>query len=146
RSCSFSFAVSWPKISMLPRAGVSNPTTTRSSTDLPVPEPPTTPSTSPRRTSRSRLRWIERPPNRVLSPRTRMIGSPASSMPWADSSGALSDMQVGEDDREAGVEHDHQEDRLDDRDGGEASDALGALRHLEALIAADHRDDGGEER
>ena len=39
---------------MLPASGRFSPMMVRSSTDLPVPEPPTTPSTSPRRTSRSR--------------------------------------------------------------------------------------------
>ena len=38
----------------VPAAGRLSPTMVRSSTDLPVPEPPTTPITSPRRTSRSR--------------------------------------------------------------------------------------------
>ncbi len=46
-----------------------------SSTDLPVPEPPTTPSTSPRRTSRSSPSWIVWAPNRVTSPRTRITAA-----------------------------------------------------------------------
>src|SRR5579863_71086 len=114
---------------MVPLAAGNNPTMTRSSTDLPVPEPPTTPITSPRSTSRSRLRWIVRPPRRVLRPCTRMIGDPEPLTPLPCAAG--SDMEIGEDDGEAGVEHDHQEDRFDHGDGGEAAHALGALRDLE---------------
>ena len=38
----------WPKTSTSPSRGWIRPMMERSSTDLPVPEPPTTPSTSPR--------------------------------------------------------------------------------------------------
>ena len=48
---------SWPRTSIRPRSGRSRPRIVRSSTDLPVPEPPTMPITSPRRTSRSRPSW-----------------------------------------------------------------------------------------
>jgi hypothetical protein len=40
--------MSTPKTFTLPAAGRISPTMERRSTDLPVPEPPTTPSTSPR--------------------------------------------------------------------------------------------------
>ncbi len=40
--------VCWPNTSMLPSSGSLSPMMERSSTDLPAPEPPTTPSTSPR--------------------------------------------------------------------------------------------------
>ena len=40
----------------------------RISTDLPVPEPPTTPMISPRLTSRSRLSWMTWSPKLFLSP------------------------------------------------------------------------------
>ena len=55
-------------------------------------------------------------------------------------------MEVREHDGERGVEDDDQEYRFDHGDGGEAADALGALRHLEPLITADQRDHHREER
>ncbi len=44
------------------------------------------------------------------------------------------------------VEHDHAEDTLDHRAGRERADALGAAPHLQALEAADGRDDEAEHR
>ena len=49
----------------------------RISTDLPVPDPPTTPRISPRRTVRSRSSWITWSPNWFLRPRTTITGSPS---------------------------------------------------------------------
>ncbi len=51
----------------------------RSNTDLPLPEPPTTPSTSPRLTSRSIPSWMVTAPKRVTTPRTRIAMSSGSS-------------------------------------------------------------------
>ena len=56
------------------RAGVCRPMIERISTDLPVPEPPTTPMISPRRTSRSSPSWTTCSPKAFLRPRTAMIG------------------------------------------------------------------------
>jgi hypothetical protein len=53
RSASFAWSISTPSTSSDPAAGRIRPMISFSSTDLPVPEPPTTPSTSPRLTSRS---------------------------------------------------------------------------------------------
>src|SRR5713226_2227234 len=107
----------------------------RSSTDLPLPEPPTTPSTSPRRTSRSSWSCSTRPPRRVTSPRTRMMGP-----------SARSDMELREEDRERGIDEDHQEDRFDHGEGGGSADALGAPFDGEPATTADDGDAGGEER
>ena len=46
----------------------------RSSTDLPLPEPPTMPNTSPARMSASRPSCTTWAPNRFTMPRTAMIG------------------------------------------------------------------------
>ena len=43
-----------PRTSISPASGVCSPMTDRSSTDLPVPDPPTTPRISPRHTVKSR--------------------------------------------------------------------------------------------
>ena len=45
---------SWPKTLTVPPCGCRRPMMVLSSTDLPVPDPPTTPKISPRRTTRSR--------------------------------------------------------------------------------------------
>ena len=63
-----------PSTSISPSAGVCRPMIERISTDLPVPEPPTTPRISPRQTSRSRSSWMTCSPKRLASPRTVMIG------------------------------------------------------------------------
>ena len=55
RSASDPLTTSVPRTLMLPRAGRFRPTMLRSKTDLPVPDPPTIPSTSPRHTSKSRF-------------------------------------------------------------------------------------------
>src|SRR5260370_4911313 len=137
-----SLEMSWPNTSTVRWCGGIRPTTTRSNSDFPVPEPPTTPSTSPRCTSRSRLRWIAGLPSRVVSQRMRMMGGVAAPLPAF----ARSDMEEGEHHGERGVENDDQEDRFDHRDGGQAAHALGALGDLEPLIATDERDHHREER
>ena len=60
---------------MSPSSGSRRPMIERISTDLPLPEPPTTPMISPRRTSRSRFSCTTCDPNRLLSPRTLMMGA-----------------------------------------------------------------------
>src|SRR6202011_3385494 len=125
-------AKSSPKTSIVPAAGGIKPTMGRNSTDLPAPDPPTTPRTSPCRTSTSRFSCRMRPPMRVVSPRTRTIGA--------------SDAEAGEKDGEGGIDDDHEKDGADDGQGGEAADALGAARHVEPGVTADERDGSGEER
>ena len=62
------------KIVISPAAGSCSPMIERISTDLPVPEPPTTPRISPRQTSRSRFSWMTASPKRLVRPRTEMMG------------------------------------------------------------------------
>ena len=78
RSSSSSSAMFSPNTSMVPETGGLRPTMVRISTDLPVPEPPTTANTSPRWTSRSRWSWITCLPNWVRRPRTRTMGVSSS--------------------------------------------------------------------
>ena len=63
-------AVSTPSISMVPLVCRLRPMMVRSSTDLPVPDPPTRPTISPRNTSKSRLSWMMLSPNCVRTPRS----------------------------------------------------------------------------
>jgi hypothetical protein len=63
-----------PRTSTSPSIGVCSPMMERISTDLPVPDPPTTPRISPGRTSRSRSLWMIWSPKLLHSPRTVMIG------------------------------------------------------------------------
>src|SRR5882724_9789404 len=132
-------AVSWPNSSTLPAVCRLSPTMVRSSTDLPVPEPPTTPITSPGCTSRSRLSCTICGPNWVRRPLTRMIGSTIATP-------APSVAQVGEQHGEEGVEDDHEEQRFHHRLGRQPAYALGAATHPHALEAADHGDQEGEHR
>ena len=64
-----------PNTSISPSSGVCSPMIERISTDLPVPEPPTTPRISPRRTSRSRSSWMTCSPKLLVRPRTSMTVS-----------------------------------------------------------------------
>src|SRR5437879_2447557 len=116
----------------------------RKSTDFPVPDPPTTPSTSPRRTSRSRFRKTTLLPKRASSPRTRIAG--VSPMAPAGGSASRSDLCIAEDDREDGIGEDDEEDRLDDRARRQPADALGAARDAQALVAPGQGDDAGKGR
>ena len=50
--------IGWPSTSIEPAAGCCSPMIERISTDLPEPDPPTTPRISPRRTLRLRSWWI----------------------------------------------------------------------------------------
>src|ERR1700733_13976103 len=72
---------------------------------------------------------------RVSRPRTRTTGAPRAS-----------DAEEREEDGEGGIEHDHQENGLDDGKRSMTADALGAARDRQALVAADERDTGAEER
>ena len=58
-----------PSTSTSPASGVCSPMIERISTDLPVPEPPTTPRISPRLTSRSRSSWMTCSPRRRCAAR-----------------------------------------------------------------------------
>jgi hypothetical protein len=70
-----------PSTSISPASGVCRPMIERISTDLPVPDPPTTPRISPRRTSRSRPSWMICSPKLFLSPRMEMTVSLIASRP-----------------------------------------------------------------
>jgi hypothetical protein len=70
-----------PSTWMRPAAGRLSPAMVRSSTDLPVPEPPTTPRISPRRTSRSSPSCTTCGPKRFTRPRTSMTCSGALTSP-----------------------------------------------------------------
>lgn len=82
RRSSGSCSRSSPNTRTLPEVGRRRPTILRSSTDLPVPEPPTTPRISPRRTSRSRCSWTAWAPKRLHRSRTWMI---ACGLSWLTS-------------------------------------------------------------
>src|SRR6185312_16665395 len=56
------------------------------------------------------------------------------------------DLQYREQDRETGVEHDHQEHRFHHRARGELADAGGVALDLQPFEAADQSDDDGEDR
>src|ERR1700691_3046099 len=73
---------------------------------------------------------------RVSRPRTRTTGAPRRA----------SDAEEREEDGEGGIEHDHQENGLDDGKRSMTADAFGAARDRQALVAADKRDTGAEER
>ncbi len=64
-----------PNTLTLPAFGRRRPTMLRRSTDLPVPDPPTTPRISPRRMSRSRPSCTVWLPKRLTSPRTWISAS-----------------------------------------------------------------------
>src|SRR5579872_2113703 len=64
--------------------------------------------------------------------------------PWRRITG--SEVEPGEEEREAGIDDDHQENGPDDRTGGAAADAFGASGHAEAFVAADERDRAREKR
>src|SRR5487761_212338 len=127
--------ISSPKTSIVPAAGGTSPTIVRSSTDLPEPEAPTTPSTSPARRSNVASRSSTRPSIRVARPRTCTTGAAAAS-----------DAELVEEDREERIEHNDQENSLDHGLRRMPADALGAAGHPQTLVAADQRNAGGEER
>src|SRR5262245_5618686 len=111
----------------------------RISTDLPVPEPPTTPITSPRRMSRSSPSCSTCSPKRFTRPRT--------SITLAGVSGAaMSDAQDREQDGEQSIGDDDQEDAFHDRAGGHLADAFRAAGDAQAFETADQRDQDGEDR
>ena len=62
--------MSWPNSLTVPSSGAFRPMILLSSTDLPEPEPPTTPSTSPRSIDRSSPSWMTASPKRETSPST----------------------------------------------------------------------------
>ncbi len=74
RSRSFRSSIDLPRISIEPAAGRLRPMMVRSSTDLPLPEPPTMPRTSPRFTSRSTPSCTTCGPKRLTMPRRLIAG------------------------------------------------------------------------
>src|SRR5687767_12973452 len=134
---SSSSRVSWPSTRMSPSAGRLRPMMVRISTDLPVPEPPTTPITSPRRMSRSRPSCSTCSPKRVTRPRISITLALRS---------AILDIQDCEQDGEQSIEDDDQEDALHDRAGGHLPDTLRAAGDAQALEAADERNEDCEHR
>ncbi|CEE18053.1 hypothetical protein XAC2852_790027 [Xanthomonas citri pv. citri] len=76
-----------PSTWMLPASGSRRPRMLRISTDLPVPEPPTTPRISPRRTSRSRSSCTVWLPKRLVSPRTEIASCSSSTSACGPGSG-----------------------------------------------------------
>src|SRR3546814_8788557 len=152
---------STPSTSMLPAFGLRRPRIERISTDLPVPEPPTTPSSSPRRTSRSRSSCTTCSPKRLTRPRTWMIASRSSGFGIRDSGlvkakpprrarrarspipnpqsripAPPSPPHVHEPDRRQRVDDDHQRDRLHHARGGALAHRLRGALPLQALQAA----------
>src|SRR6185437_11932765 len=121
---------------MVPAAGIMSPMIVRSSTDLPLPEAPTTPSTSPRGRSRSTPSCSTWPPTRVTRPRTRTIGRASP----------RSEMEARVEDGEGGIEDDHKKDRLHDGEGRESTDTGGAALDAQPGMAADERDGRSEKR
>src|SRR6185437_4094858 len=111
----------------------------RSSTDFPAPEPPTTPSTSPRMTSRSMWSWMSFPPIRLTSPRTRIA---TLSSEGGGRLGlvriTMSDTQERKQHGKTRVHHDHQKHRFHDRARGQLADAAGVAFYAEAFEAAHH--------
>src|SRR5215469_12623374 len=123
-----------PKIAIVPAAAGVRPTIVRNRTDLPEPDAPTTPSTSPDRRSKVASRNRIWPPALVARPRTRTTAAAAGS-----------DSDRIEEDREERIEHDDQENSLDHGLRRAPPDAFGATGHQKPLVATDERDAGGEE-
>src|SRR5690348_9308427 len=122
-----------PKTAIVPAAGGVRPTIVRSRTDLPEPDAPTTPSTSPDRRSKVASCSRIRPPALVARPRTRTTAA------------AGSDPDRIEEDREECIEHDDQENGLDHGLRRAPPDAFGAAGHQKTLVATDESDAGGKE-
>src|SRR5690606_39051613 len=113
---------------MVPDLFGSRPTMVRRVTDLPEPEGPIIPSTSPRRTSRLKPSMTVRSPKPTTRSRMEMMGSGS-----ADSAMALKpyrreehgEQAIGDDDEEDGADHGRR---------GVAAQRFGAALDLEAFI------------
>src|SRR5215469_4269009 len=123
-----------PKIATVPAAAGVRPTIVRNRTDLPEPDAPTTPSTSPDRRSKVASCNRIRSSALVARPRTRTTGAMAAS-----------DAKLVEEDREERIEHNDQEYGLDHGLCCTPPDAFGAAAHQKTFVAADERDTGSEE-
>src|SRR5690606_39047305 len=158
---------STPSTSITPSSAWRSPISERISTDLPEPEPPTTPMISPRYTSRSSPSCTVCAPNRLTSPRTETIASRLSGSgifvkarppslprqarlripnPKSRIPAFPSPIHVHEPDRRQRVEHDHQRDRLHHARGGALAHRLRGALDLQALQAADQADHQREQR
>src|SRR5690606_29239188 len=120
---------------MVPEVFGSRPTMVRRVTDLPEPEGPMMPNTSPRRTSRLNPSMTMRSPKPTTRSRMEMMGSGS-----AESTMALNpyrrkehrEQPIGDDDEEDGANY-----------GGRsvAAQRFGAAFYLEAFIGGDQPDD-----
>ena len=110
----------------------------RISTDLPVPDPPTTPRISPRQTVEVEILVDDLLAEAIAQAADRDDRLGFGLRP------APSDR--AEEDGEDGVEHDHEEDRLDDRGGRAQADFFRIALDQHALEAARQRDDEAEDR
>src|SRR5262245_29978989 len=131
-------ATSVPNTSIEPAVGWINIAISRSRVDLPLPLPPTIASTSPRTTSssiRSSTRFCS---NCIVTSRT------GTSVVASGAGADTSDTQVIERDRERSVDHDDEKDRLHDANGRLSAHTFRAAGRLEALKAADQRDQHSE--
>ena len=133
-----------------PRRPDCRPMIVRSSTDLPVPEPPTTPRISPRMTSRSRSSWMTWSPNWV---RSRALDHDVSAVAWSTTSSRASSSTSSRIPRRCHRHHAQPSGRRSRRTRRARSRRkidsttalvvssptfLGAARDLHALEAADH--------
>ena len=131
----------------------------RSRTDLPVPEPPTSPTISPRKTSKSSLSWMTLSPNCVRTPRSRSTTSRPSlmvdelaalraaarlvSVPGSSRHQTFASRKMIENTASSTMTQ-----KIDSTTDLVVSwpDALGAAADLQALEAADGGDDQAEDR
>src|SRR6266487_5163551 len=139
RSSALARPRSTPNTSIVPSRFGTKPMMVRISADLPWPEPPTKPRTSPRNTSSEswlRMRALPKPTTRS---RTRMatpfVAADISSFP-----------DRREEHGEQAVEHDDEKDRFHHRGGGVQAERFRAALDLEALDAGDDADHQRHER
>src|SRR5215471_15166694 len=117
-----------PEKEMVPSRLGTRPMRVRSSTDFPLPDAPTTPRISPRRSSIERWSSTTCSPNPTTRSRASITADrTAASMP-SHSNGC-------EKYREHAIEHDDKKDRLHYRGGGLQAERFGAAFHLEPLAA-----------
>src|SRR6476620_12341169 len=123
---------------MVPCRLGSSPMMVRNSTDLPPPDVPTTPRSSPLRTSSDRWSstvWSPKPTTRSLIEMTGLSFTLPPSHP-----------DRSKEDGEQAVEHDHEEDRLHHRRRGLQSERLRAALHQQPFGAGHHPDHQSHER
>src|SRR6186713_493611 len=134
--------MSLPSINTWPPQGRCRPSMVLSSTDLPLPEPPTIPSTSPGITSRLTPSCTTCWPKRLTSLRTEMTGVCSLR---AFMAGRL-EVELHEHDGKDGVGENHQEDGLHHRHGRQPTQLTRGIPHLHAAIGADQGDQYCEHR